>query len=91
MSLIRNPPVAATRRLIPSDRRLPTKPNLGFWLRHQCSKDDDRTLDDTRRSSNAHLKLPYFPLEFDGACNTAPAANQARVEEQTAVYARAII
>lgn len=27
----------------------------------KCLRDDDRTLDDTRKSSNAHLTLLYFP------------------------------
>jgi hypothetical protein len=74
------PPPGSCVRLHSSSRRLPAKPNR--------REPTIVLLDDTRKSSS---KATLLSLEFDGVCNTTPAANQARAEEQSAAYARVII
>jgi hypothetical protein len=73
-------PPGSCVRLHSSSRRLPAKPNR--------REPTIVLLDDTRKSSS---KATLLSLEFDGVCNTTPAANQARAEEQSAAYARVII
>jgi hypothetical protein len=84
MSLIRNP----GRCLIPLVGDYLLSPS---WDSCSSISDDDRTLDDTRRSSNAHLNSILLSLEFDGAKRHGPATNQASVKEQTVAYVRVIV
>jgi hypothetical protein len=86
MSLIRAP--GRHDRLIPLVGDYLPSPSLGFLLQHQCSRDGDRTLDDTRKSSS---KVTLLSLEFDGAMQHGSIANQASVRGQTAAYAMVLI